>query len=145
MVSQQQEEYAHKQRLCSCSLTVLKDKDSAVQVLTQELTNNKEHSLLELEQDHQDAEPRAQVVRTVFAHGLSTQPHAAPVETFQGAVAHAIPVQAHSPAFSIGASANNVNLRARSEEVVPWLFLCADAPQPRHRLLQLREFRAWDW
>ena len=51
----------------------------------------------------------------VFADGLSTQAYAAPVEkkTFQAAVAHAAPVHAHSPTLSLGASAGNVNLRAR--------------------------------
>ena len=108
MVSHQQEEYAHKQQSLFQQLdSALKDKDSAVQVLKQELANNKERS----------GERRAQVVRPVFAHGLSSQPYATPIEkkTFQAAAANAVPVQAQSPAFSLGASANHVNLRARSK------------------------------
>ena len=134
MVSQQQEACAHKQQALFQQFDgALKDKDSAVQVLTQELANDKERSLLELEQAHQDVEHRAQVARPVFADVLSTQPYATPVEkkTFQAAVAHAVPVQTHSPACSNGASAGNVNLKARSKGS---FFLYADAYEPRHRL-----------
>ena len=90
-----------------------------IQPLRQELTNNKEYDLQELEQALRDAERRAQQPSPVLADGLSTQPYATSVEkkTFQAvaAVAHAVPVQGHSPAVSLGASAGNLNLKTRSK------------------------------
>ena len=72
-----------------------------------------------MEQARQDAERRAQQVRPVFGDGLSAQPYATPVEkkTFPAvaAVAHAVPVQGHPPALSLGASAGNINLKARKK------------------------------
>ena len=60
-VSRQQEEYTHKQHTRFQRFdSALKDKDTVIQPLRQELTNNKEHYLQELEQALQDAERRAQ-------------------------------------------------------------------------------------
>ena len=116
-ISQQQEEHARKQQTQFQQFdSARKDKDLMVQRLTQELANQKEHFLEELEQALQDSERRSQVVHPVCADGLSTQPCATPVEkkTFQAAVAHAVPVQA-SQAFALGASAGDLNLRARTK------------------------------
>ena len=56
IVYQQQEEYAHKQQALFQQFdSALEDKDSAVQALTQDLANNKEHSLLEFKHARQDA------------------------------------------------------------------------------------------
>ena len=99
--------------------SVLKDRDFMAQRLTQELANQKEHSLAELERALQDAERGAEQVRPVLDDVFSTQPYATLVEkkTFQAvaAVARAVPVQGHSPAISLGASTGNLNLRAKNE------------------------------
>ena len=118
--SHQYEEYAHKQQTLFQEFDgAIKDKDAAVHALKQELANRKEQALTELEQARQDAERMASISRPVFADGLSTQPYATPVEkkTVQAvaAVAHAVPVQAHSPGLSLGASARSLNLRVRSK------------------------------
>ena len=77
LISQQHEEYAHKQQAQFQQFDIaLKDKDLMVQHLTQKLANQKEQSLAELEQAIQDAERRAQQVCPVLADGLSTQPYA---------------------------------------------------------------------
>ena len=58
LVSQQQEEYAHKQHAQFQQFdSALKDKDVVIQSLKQELAHNKEHYLRELSQAIQDAEP----------------------------------------------------------------------------------------
>ena len=60
-VSEQQEECAHNQHTQFQQFdSALRDKDLAIQTLKQELANNKERSLLELEQARQDAERMAQ-------------------------------------------------------------------------------------
>ena len=59
--SQLLEEYAHKQQTQFQQFdSAIKDRGFTVQRLTQELANQKEHSLAELEQARQDAECRAQ-------------------------------------------------------------------------------------
>ena len=58
-------------------------------------------------------------------------------------MAHAISVQA-SPAFSLGASAGNLNLRERIRVVLQWSYRAGDR-EARHHLQLLREFQAWDW
>ena len=75
-VTQQQEEYAHKQHTQFQQFDgVLRDKDEVIQSLRQELANNRERHLQELDQALQDAERRAQQSTPVFA-GTSTQPYA---------------------------------------------------------------------
>ena len=118
--SRQYEEYAHKQQTLLQEFNgAFKDKDAVVHALAQELANHKEQTLTELEQARQYAERMADISRPVFADGVSTQPYATPVEkkTLHAivAVAHAVPVPAHSPALSFGASAGNLNLRARNQ------------------------------
>ena len=61
LVSQQHEEYAHKQHTQFQQFdSVLRDKDEMIQSLRQELANKKERHLQELDQALQDAERRAQ-------------------------------------------------------------------------------------
>ena len=103
----QHEKYAHEQQTLFQEFDgAIKDKDATVHALKQELANQQKQAFTELEQARQDA-----ISRPVFADGLSTQPYATPVEkkTVQAvaAVAHAVPVRAHS---SLGASAGNLNL-----------------------------------
>ena len=79
-LSQQQEEYAHKQHTQFQQFDgALRDKDEAIQALRQELANNMERHLQELDQALQDAERRAQQASPVFA-AASTQAYATPVE-----------------------------------------------------------------
>ena len=75
-VSEQQEEYAHKQHEQFQQFdSALRDKDAAIQSLKQELTRH----IQELDLAIQDAERRAQQPSPVFA-APSTQPYATPVE-----------------------------------------------------------------
>ena len=67
-ISQQQEEYAHKQHAQFQQFDgVPRDKDEVIQSLRQELANNRERRLRELDQALQDAERRAQQASPVFA------------------------------------------------------------------------------
>ena len=119
-VTQQQEEWTHKQRTHFQQFDgVIRDKDEVIQSLKQELANNRERHLQELDQALQDAERRAQQSTPVFA-GTSTQPYATPVEkktlNAVAAVAHAAPVPAfHSPRLSLRASAGNMNLKSKNK------------------------------
>ena len=82
---------------------------------------------------------------------VSTQPYATPIEkkTLQAvaAVAHAVPIQAHSPGLSLGTSAIIASIwQPGTEEARPWLFLFVDTCVPRHRLSHSnKEFPAWNW
>ena len=101
-VSQQQEEYAHKQHAPFQQFDgVLRDKDDVIQSLRQELANSRERHLQEPNQALRDAERRAQQTRPVFA-AASTQPYAQP---------YATPVEKHAvlTGLSLGASAGNLN------------------------------------
>ena len=114
--SRQYEEYAHKQQTLFQEFDgAIKDKDAIVHALKQELANQKEQAFVELEPSRQDAECIANVSRPMFADDLSTQPYATPADKKTvhaiAAVAHALPVPAHSPGLSLGASAGNLNLR----------------------------------
>ena len=118
-VSQQHEEYAHKQHAQFQKFDgVIRDKDEVIQSLRQELANNKERHLQELDQALQDAERRAQQSNPIFA-AASTQPYATPVEKKTlhavAAVAQAAPAPAfRSPGLSLGASAGNLNIKSRN-------------------------------
>ena len=104
-LSQQQEEYAHKQHTQFQQFDgVVRHKDEVIQSLRQELANNRERHLHELDQPLQDAQRRAQRASPAFT-AASTQPCATPVEKKTlhavAAVAQAAPVQAfHSQTFS---------------------------------------------
>ena len=77
------------------------------------------NTLTEFEQARMDAEHMVNMLRPVFADGLSTQLYATLVEKKTvhavAAVAHAVPVPAHSPRLSSGASAGSLNLRAKNK------------------------------
>ena len=119
-VTQQHEEWAHKQRTQFQQFDgVIRDKDEVIQSLKQELANNQERHLQELDQALQDAECRAQQSTPVFS-GTSTQPYATPVEkktlNIVAAVAHAEPVPAfHSPGLLLSASAENLKIRSKNK------------------------------
>ena len=96
------EEYAHRQQTLFLEFdSAIKEKDVTLHALQHELANQKEHAITELEQARMDAERVANMSRPVFADGLSTQPYAPLVKKKTvhavAAVAHAVPVPAHSP------------------------------------------------
>ena len=121
-LSRQHEEHVHKQRaLFHVFDSTIRDKGKTVFALHRELTNHREHNLLELEAAQLEAERLADMSRHVFSDGPSTQPYATPVEVKTTmvntvtAVAHAVPVQTHPQGLSLGASAGNMSLRARNK------------------------------
>ena len=126
-VSQQQEEYAHKQHTQFQQFDgVLRDKDEVIQSLRQELANNRERHLQELDQALQDAERRAQQSTPVFA-ATPTQPYATPVEKKTlhavAAVLMLHPFKLFTPQdLSLGASAANLNLKSKNKVVAPWWY-----------------------
>ena len=75
-MTQQQEEWAHKQRAQFQQFDgAIRDKDEVIQSLKQELADNRERHLHKLDQALQDAERRAQQSTPMFA-GTSIQPYA---------------------------------------------------------------------
>ena len=117
--------------------------------LQRELTNHKEHAFLELQAARLEAEWLADTSRRVF-DGPSTQPYATPVEkktmvNAVAAVAHAVPIQTHSPGHSLTHQEATWVCELGTKEAVRWLFLLADAREPRLRLLLNHALQAWEW
>ena len=101
-LSRQREDHAHNQHPLFHELdSAIKDKDATVHTLQRELVNHKKHALSKLEQARVDGGGVANMSRRAFADGPSSEPCATPAKkrtvSAVAAVAHAVPVHAHSP------------------------------------------------
>ena len=113
-LSRQHEEHAQKQHALFHEFdSAIRDKGQTVHALQRELVNHKEHTLLELEQAHMDAERVANVSRLVpMRLQLRKRQH---MQWQLWLVQLQFRLTWESSGPSLGAFAGNVNLRARSK------------------------------